>query len=238
VRAQVDWRPTKFVQRDGKWRASRDRRQLNPASRLVGDRSSASYVAALRTHARGDLLDLGCGFVPLYGAYRELVTSTTCVDWPSTLHSSPHLDLEADLSQPLKLPDASFDTVLLTDVLEHLPKPDLLWGELRRLLRPAGKAIVGVPFLYWLHEIPHDHHRYTEYRLRLFADEHGFEVLELAPYGGDGDVLFDTTAKFLASKRLARPLARPVMALATRRRYKPRPLTLMPLGYTMVVQKQ
>lgn len=237
MKSGSQWRPTKFVLHGEEWRGSRDRRQLNPASRLVADRSSASYVAALRTHARGDLLDLGCGYVPLYGAYRELVRSTTCVDWPSTLHPSPHLDLEADLTRPLPLPDASFDTVLLTDVLEHLPKPDLLWDELHRLLRPAGKAIVGVPFLYWLHESPHDHHRYTEFRLRLFADEHGFDVLELGAYGGNADVLFDTTAKLITANRLTRPLAAPLMTLATRRRYTPSSPMLMPLGYTMVVQK-
>ena len=41
---------------------------------------------------------------PPYGAYRDLVTSVTCVDWPQTLHPRPYLDVEADLTQPM--PDA------------------------------------------------------------------------------------------------------------------------------------
>jgi SAM-dependent methyltransferase len=234
MRAAESWVPTKFVQRNGEWSPSRDPTQVAYGSRLISQRQVRAYVDALQAHARGALLDLGCGHVPLFGAYRDLVGSTTCVDWQSTLHPSPHLDHEADLGGALPLPDASFDTVLLTDVLEHLPYPDRLWAELSRIVRPCGSVIIGVPFLYWIHEAPHDHHRYTRHRLEMFARDHGFDVLQLESYGDAPDVLVDVAGKLLAA-RIPGRLVGAVQTLAARRR--PRDQVLMPQGYLMVVRR-
>jgi len=233
------WVPTKFEQHRGRWRGSRSPAHVLTSSRLMADRIAVAYVGALAEYARGDLLDLGCGHVPLYGSYRSLVSSVTCADWPQTMHPSPHLDLEVDLGEPLPLPTAGFDTVLLTDVLEHLPYPDALWAELRRVVRPGGTAIVGVPFLYWLHELPHDYHRYSEQRLRLFCDDHGFEVLECHPYGGPTDVAADVLGKLLHLTRVLRWAVPPLMwigELVGRRRVAT--TTLLPLGYLLVARRE
>jgi SAM-dependent methyltransferase len=40
----------------------------------------------------------------------------------------------------------SFDIVVSSDVLEHVERPDLALGELRRVLRPGGTLILNVPF--------------------------------------------------------------------------------------------
>lgn len=207
-----------------------------PSSRLTADLAVRAYVDALEAVASGDLLDLGCGHVPLYGAYEPLVSSVTCVDWQNTAHPSPHLDLVADLNEPIALPSASFDTVLLTDVLEHLPRPDDLFREVHRLLRPGGVLIVGVPFLYWIHEAPHDHHRYTEFRLRRFCDDHGFTVGELSAYGDELHVAADLFTKIAARRQwLARLAAAAVGPLAVR--HAPKPRTVMPLGYVLVAER-
>ena len=230
-----EWQPTKFELHRGGWRGSRDANQLGAGSRLMADRIGAAYTRALRQHAHGALLDVGCGHVPLYGCYRDLVADVTCVDWPNTEHPSPHVDVYADLGRPLPLPDAGYHTIVATDVLEHLPYPDVLWGEVRRLLRPEGKVIVGVPFMYWLHERPHDHHRYTEHRLRLFCADHGFTVLSCDPYGGASDVAADVASKIAEVVGL-RTLASFIGWLALRRtRVEER--TPMPLGYVLVAQK-
>jgi SAM-dependent methyltransferase len=208
------------------------------SSRLMADRIATAYVEALTSHARGDMLDLGCGHVPLYGVYRDVVDSVTCVDWPETMHPSPHLDLEVDLGARLPLEAASFDTVLLTDVLEHLPYPDALWAELRRVVRPDGKVIVGVPFMYWLHEEPRDYHRYTEHKLRLFCHDHGFETVECRPYGGPTDVAADVVGKLLYHTLILKWIVRPVMwfgELAGRRYIGT--TTPLPLGYLLVAQR-
>jgi SAM-dependent methyltransferase len=108
------------------------------------------------------LLDLGCGKVPFYARYREYVSETVCVDWSNSLHGNGHVDAECDLTQELPFADASFDTILLSDVLEHIPAPERLWREMARLLKPGGELLSSVPFFYWLHEEPYDYYRYTK----------------------------------------------------------------------------
>jgi SAM-dependent methyltransferase len=186
---------------NGRYRASRDRTEVAPASRLITDRLATVYEDALRRHARGALLDLGCGQVPLFGMYRSLVSSVTCVDWAARGEVS-HLDLQADLNHPLSLPDANFDTVLATDVFEHVSEPRGLFREISRLLRPDGTLIAGVPFLYWIHEEPHDYYRYTEFALRELCTENGLKVSSVEPYGGAPEIVFDTLAKTVSYGRL------------------------------------
>jgi SAM-dependent methyltransferase len=41
--------------------------------------------------------------------------------------------------------DASFDVVIVFDVLEHVPDPESMLDEARRILRPSGKVILFVP---------------------------------------------------------------------------------------------
>jgi len=49
----------------------------------------------------------------------------------------------------LDFPDATFDAVLLLEILEHLTQnPRPLWMELGRVLRPGGRVIVTTPNLY------------------------------------------------------------------------------------------
>src|SRR5688500_9236921 len=101
MRNTDSWRPTKFVEREGRLRASRDKTEISIGSRLMGDIIASHYGRALPLHARGRLLDLGCGRVPLYATYLPYVDDVTCVDWGNSPHSSPHVDVECDLTQPL-----------------------------------------------------------------------------------------------------------------------------------------
>jgi SAM-dependent methyltransferase len=49
----------------------------------------------------------------------------------------------ADLNETLPFSDASFDRVFSHNVLECLPDPQLLLGEVHRVLRPEGRLVVG-----------------------------------------------------------------------------------------------
>src|SRR5664280_2378728 len=80
-----------FVQRnDGAWTANRDPARVHPSSRVQVALAAQTYSRVIANHARGDLLDLGCGHVPCYAMYRPLVASVTCVDWDNTLHPNEH----------------------------------------------------------------------------------------------------------------------------------------------------
>jgi SAM-dependent methyltransferase len=208
------WKPTKFVYRRGKLIASRDQNEVAVSSRLMVDRVARCYDANLRGHATGRLVDLGCGTVPLYSAYADLVTDVTCVDLGGTQHAR-HLDVECDLNEPLPFADQAFDTVVLSDVLEHIAGPELLWSEMARILAPAGKILMNVPFYYWIHAGPYDFYRYTEFALRRFVQSSGLELVLLEPIGGAPEVLADIVAKNVAAVPLVgRPVSMAVQWMA------------------------
>jgi SAM-dependent methyltransferase len=191
MKNQADWKPTKFEWHRGRWRGARDARELGIGSRLMSDLVAAQYEAWLPAHARGRLLDLGCGKVPLYGAYARFVGEVTCVDWAP----GEYIDLSCDLSQPLPFADASFDTLILSDVLEHIPEPERLWREMTRVLAPGGHVIMNVPFYYSVHAHPHDYYRYTNFALERFVQLNGLELRCLVPLGGINEIIADLFAK-------------------------------------------
>lgn len=178
--------------------ASRDRDQVHIASRLVTDRVAVMFDRHVPEHARGELLDLGCGQAPLYEIYRDHADAITCVDWPGSPHDVQHADLLCDVNEPLSIADDSFDTIICSDVLEHLHSPHVTVAEIARMLRPGGKVLISVPFVYGIHEQPHDHHRYTRFVIEHWASKHGLKVIVLDELGGIGDVLCNILGKLLA----------------------------------------
>jgi len=54
-------------------------------------------------------------------------------------------DLQLDISAMPTVADASFDTVIACDVLEHVPDDASAFREIYRILRPAGFAVLTVP---------------------------------------------------------------------------------------------
>ena len=241
MKAAEDWKPSKFVINGRQLHPTHNSTELAVGSRLVAECMCGQYQEALQRHAKGRLLDLGCGKVPLYAAYRELVDEIVCVDWANSLHESKHVDFLRDLNEDLDLNGQLFDTVLLSDVLEHIRKPDKLLAQIHGLLRPGGKVIIGVPFFYHIHEAPNDFFRYTRYALISLAEESGFKVCYLEETGGALEILADISGKLAAPvpflqkaivgfasafcrQRFARKIAD-----KTKRRF--------PLGYLMVATR-
>jgi SAM-dependent methyltransferase len=236
------WHPTKYEVRGKRLRASKDQTYLGVGSRLVADRVAQTYDSRIKQHVAGRMLDLGCGRVPFYGAYRDFVTTCTCVDW----NAGDHVDIECDLSAPLPLADGAYDTILLSDVLEHIPDPELLWREIARVIAPGGKVIVNVPFIYSIHEQPHDYYRYTCYALERFVKVNSLRMVELTTTGGVVEVLMDITGKMLAKvpvagKTLAAGVQGATLAFGhTRigRKVADVSATRFPLGYFLVAQRE
>jgi SAM-dependent methyltransferase len=244
MRDPGSWQPSKFVYRRGKLIASRDSAEVAVSSRLMVDQVARCYDANLRRHAKGRLVDLGCGTVPLYRAYADFVTDVTCVDLGGTAHAR-HLDAECDLNEPLPFADQSFDTIVLSDVLEHIARPELLWAEMARILASGGEILVNVPFYYWIHAGPYDFYRYTEFALRRFVESAGLELIQLDAIGGAPEVLADIVAKtFAAVPLVGRPVAVAVQWTAqtvssTRIGERISSVTskTMPFGYFLIARK-
>jgi SAM-dependent methyltransferase len=79
--------------------------------------------------------------------------------------------------------DASVDVVLALEVLEHMPHPRSLLCESARVLRPEGRLIVTVPFMFGIHDF-RDYYRYTPSGLEVMLDECGMSLLEVKLRGG------------------------------------------------------
>ncbi len=241
MRNSESWRPSKMI-----WNPKRKMYQANPAYVSLGslfavDQMAGPYERVIHAHARGRLLDCGCGDVPYYGIYRERVTDATCIDWEASEHGQTHVDQEVDLNQPLPFEAERFETVLLADVLEHVAEPARLIKEIARVLSPDGKLILLVPFLYRVHEAPHDYYRYTEFALARLCGQAGLAMVEIEPYGGYPDVLMDLANKGLAASP---PICRAFLAGArwfsrTRfhARWRQRTRGAFPLGYCAVARK-
>lgn len=197
MRNSRDWKETKYVYRKGRLAASRNASEVSMSSRLIADLVAGKYQQSLPEHASGRLLDLGCGKAPLYHVYRDHVTDTVCADWQDSIHDSLHIDVYCDLSQALPFADGEFDTIILSDVLEHVPEPELVWREIARVLAADGKILMNVPFFYRLHEQPHDYFRYTEFALRRFVETSGLDLIKLEAVGGAPEILADIFAKLV-----------------------------------------
>ncbi len=242
LKDKQDWSVTKFEEHKGRWRSSR--LEVGIASRLNADCIANAYDQALKRYAKGVLVDLGCGNAPLAGIYRDRVSSYVWADWPNSPHRVYQLDADVDLNQRLPFDDASFDTVLLSDVLEHIGQPDQLIAEITRIMKFNGIAIIGVPFMYCIHEQPHDHHRYTRFKLEDFAVRNNLEVLELSEYAGGIDVLQDTLSKILSFSPFTKWLAylthysfSLIKMIPLLRRLNESLVAKFPLGYIAIYHK-
>jgi SAM-dependent methyltransferase len=205
------WTPTKFIfDSSGHLRANPD--GVPSGSFMIADLTARWWHQAIADRVAGDVLDIGCGLVPLYEAYSPRARTVTCLDW----NENQYLDAVADLNYPIELTSASFDSVILSDVLEHVRNPETLLAEVFRLLRPGGVVLVNTPFFYWLHEEPHDYCRYTEFWLCSQLEQSGFSDVTVEPLGGYAEVATDLIAKGLARTRVPSGVTVGVQRLALR----------------------
>lgn len=133
---------------------------------------SRDIAAALGRYAVGRLLDVGCGAKP----YKRFGTHT--LEWIGLdAATNPDAD-EHGRAESMPFEDESFDTVLCTQVLEHVPEPNEVMRECARVLRKNGIAIFSVPQYWETHEIPHDYYRFTSYGMRYLVESNGLSVVE------------------------------------------------------------
>lgn len=96
-------------------------------------------------------------------------------------------------AEDIPLKNDSIDTVIMTEVLEYLPKPGKVFNEIYRILCPNGHALISVPFLHPIHgDHWDDRARYTPVMLKEMIEEAGFKLKSLEPMGSTGAVIFDT----------------------------------------------
>jgi len=192
-------------------------------------------------HAR--VLDVGAGDAP----YAELFAHTDYVtlDWESSLHEGARTAAVRASADAIPLPDASFDVVVLTQVLEHVPKPAVVLAEIARVLRAGGRLLATVPFVWELHEEPHDYWRFTPYALAALLDDAGLDAVAIEPRSDSLSALAQLMTNVAWSLLGGAPSSRHVQASETLRALATEvarlaPLDerrLLPLGYTVQARR-
>jgi SAM-dependent methyltransferase len=136
------------------------------------------------SNIRGTVLDIGCGTAPYRDEISHLGSAYIPVDWPNSRHQMSHVRVFADVAQALPFSDAVANTIVAFQVMEHLAEPEVFLKECYRLLAPGGRLILTLPFLWPVHEAPHDFFRYTSHGLSYLLNKHGFDVIEIVAETG------------------------------------------------------
>jgi SAM-dependent methyltransferase len=178
-------------------------------------RRSSGYVS-------GVLLDNGCGHSPYRGLF-PLVTRYVGLERegqvtrPETVGDSVRLPFQ----------DGAFDSVLATQMVEHVPDPWEALREMSRVLKPGGYLVLTAPQAWRLHGAPHDYYRFTRHGLTHLLASCGLEVVAVEAQGGVWALLGQTLLNMVPHRNLF-PLTAPmvlivnvVCALADRIWYDP-----------------
>ena len=94
------------------------------------------------------ILDVGCGIKPYYPFFASIASSYVGIDI-----ENPGADIQG-VAEDIPVPDASFDLVLCTQVLEHSLDPDAVARELWRVTRPGGRVLATTHGVQKYHPSP------------------------------------------------------------------------------------
>ena len=181
-----------------------DRNQIlrsNPVLDHEQQVRSRTVLALLDAKPGETILDIGCGnardIIPILRAGARIVG----VDLSEGMIHHARLDLAAaghrdvDLAVGdatlLKYPSASFDKILCSEVIEHVPDADAAVAEMSRVLKPGGTLVISTPnrsswygfdrYVLWRHVLrrtwnhPFDNWR-TMRDLSALLESHGFQI--------------------------------------------------------------
>jgi SAM-dependent methyltransferase len=143
----------------------------------------------------GLVLDLGGGGEPSYK--RLLAISGRFVNMDRIEEAMP--TVVGDLESTYPFATGCADTVILFNTLEHVYDHQHVVDEMHRVLKPGGRALIYVPFIFPVHVhqtekfLVDDYYRYTRSALDKIFTKAGFAKIDIEPMGG----LFLAIAEFL-----------------------------------------
>jgi SAM-dependent methyltransferase len=123
----------------------------------------------------GRVLDLGCGDQP----FSRDLSHTDYVG----LDKGPVPDGVRGDALSLPVSENTFDHVVSTQVLEHVPEPFRFFSEIARVLKTGGTALITTNMMWNIHLGPEDYYRFTRFGLHHLADEAGLSVVDTIEVG-------------------------------------------------------
>jgi len=150
------------------------------------------YIAALESTleelsrdlavpAGGRVLDYGCADAPYHRWFRPDVDVVG-----ADLAGNPAATLVIDEDGRVPCPDASFDAVLSTQVLEHVEDPARYLRECERVLKPGGRLLLSTHGVFYHHPDPVDYWRWTCEGIQHVVADAGMQVERIEGIFGMG----------------------------------------------------
>jgi SAM-dependent methyltransferase len=152
-------------------------------------------ITELAPMLTGRLLDVGCGSKPYEALFA--VDAYIGLDIDSVISRQRGMaDYYYD-GNIFPFADDSFDSVLCNQVLEHVFNPNEFLAEISRVLKPGGKLLLTVPFVWDEHEQPYDYARYSSFGLHALIYKQGFKIVHHKKIGADASIIFQLTNAYL-----------------------------------------
>jgi SAM-dependent methyltransferase len=155
------------------------------------------------TPEHGRILDIGCGSSRIVQTMPRAVGMDLALRKLRWLRGAGRQLLQGDMNA-LPFRDGSFDAVVCSEVIEHIPREHVHLEELVRVIRPRGTLILGTPdygkrlwrTLEWIYGrifpggyVKEHINRYTHDGLRADLEELGLEVMDCR-YVGRSEMIF------------------------------------------------
>jgi SAM-dependent methyltransferase len=128
---------------------------------------------------QGTMLDFGCGTKPYKPFFDVGLYIGVDIKKSDNIHIS--IDEQVDViydGKSIPFKDKVFDSILCTEVIEHVFEIDNLLTELVRVLKKTSYMLITCPFVWEEHEIPCDFARYTSYGVTYLMEKHGLKVIK------------------------------------------------------------
>jgi SAM-dependent methyltransferase len=147
------------------------------------------------------VLDLGGNRVSKRGLFDVEMHELRVVYANLSAAKQPHVQADASL---LPFPAETFDAIICSELLEHVPDPRPVLEEIRRTLRPRGIVLICAPFLNRIHGDPYDFARFTDFFWRETLTNMGFGDVGIEYQGGYWSVLADMVRDLAYHKSVQR----------------------------------
>jgi ubiquinone/menaquinone biosynthesis C-methylase UbiE len=167
------------------------------------------------------VLDVGCGSSRIVQTMDGSVGLDIAISKLRWLRRSGRTVVQADMAS-LPFEDHSFEAVVCSEVIEHIPREQVRLDEMLRVIQPGGLFIVGTPdydrfrwrALEWLYDrfFPNGYtsehiNPYTNASLRTELFQLGLDVLDCR-YVGGGEMIFKARVPREPSRKKAHPAGR------------------------------